>query len=60
MLVINLKHGETIRLNNDISINIKEVRDQRVRIGIDAPKSMEVHREEIYQCIQNKAPEQIK
>lgn len=60
MLIINRKAGEAIRLGNDISITVVEVRDKQVRFGIKAPKSIDVHREEIYQCIQNKAPEQIK
>ncbi|VVO85537.1 Carbon storage regulator [Pseudomonas fluorescens] len=58
MLILTRKPGENIRINDDITITVLGVQGQQVRIGIAAPASMEVHREEIYQRIQNKALEQ--
>lgn len=52
MLVLGRKAGETIRIGDDIIIHILHQRGQYVRIGIDAPTNVSVHREEIYQRIQ--------
>lgn len=52
MLILTRKPGETIRINDDISITVIAVSGQQVRIGITAPESVAVHREEIYQRIQ--------
>lgn len=52
MLVLSRYTDEVIRIGDDISIRIVEVRGDKVRIGIDAPKNIPVHREEIYQRIQ--------
>lgn len=52
MLILTRKAGETIRINDDISITVLGVSGQQVRIGVTAPASVEVHREEIYQRIQ--------
>ena len=52
MLILTRKSGETIRIGNNISITVLGVSGQQVRLGITAPESVEVHREEIYQRIQ--------
>ncbi|AOE63762.1 carbon storage regulator CsrA [Pseudomonas corrugata] len=52
MLILTRKPGETIRINDDISIMVLGVSGQQVRIGVTAPAHVEVHREEIYQRIQ--------
>lgn len=52
MLMLSRKPSEVIRIGDDIKIVITEVRGERVRIGIDAPQSVRVYREEIYQAIQ--------
>lgn len=52
MLILTRKPGETIRINDDISILVLGVSGQQVRIGVTAPESVEVHREEIYLRIQ--------
>ena len=49
MLILTRKPGETIRINDDISVTVLSVSGQQVRLGITAPESVEVHREEIYQ-----------
>ena len=48
MLVLSRKRGEKIRISNTITITVVEVKGDKVRIGIDAPENIEVHREEIY------------
>lgn len=52
MLVLSRKTGETIRINDNIAITIIETRDGRCRVGIDAPKDVMVHRQEVYDDIQ--------
>ena len=56
MLVLTRKRGEQIRLGNDILITILEVRDGKVRIGIDAPREMPVLREKL--CRNQQPPAQ--
>jgi len=52
MLILTRKLGETIRIADDIKITFLEVKGRQLRIGIDAPKHISVHREEVYQMIQ--------
>lgn len=51
MLVLTRKAGESIKINDDVTVTVVQVRGKQVRIGVDAPKEMKVHREEIYQAI---------
>lgn len=51
MLVLGRNLGETIRIGNDIVIHVLQYRGKQIRIGIDAPPHIPVHREEIYQKI---------
>ena len=53
MLVLTRKAGERIKIGDDISILIMEIKGRQVRLGIDAPANVIVHREEIYQRIQD-------
>lgn len=48
MLVLSRRKGESIIIGNDIVVTVLEVRPDQVRLGIDAPRSVSVHREEIY------------
>ena len=48
MLTLTRKLGEYIRIGDDIRIVVREVRGQQVRLGIEAPRHVAVHREEIY------------
>lgn len=48
MLVLSRKIGEVIRIGDDISIRIVSISGTRVRFGIEAPREVEVHREEVY------------
>ncbi len=52
MLVLTRKSGEAIRIGADIRVVIVEVKDNQVRIGIEAPHNHTIHREEIYLKIQ--------
>lgn len=51
MLVLSRKKNQSIRIGDDITITINEIRGDKVRIGIEAPKDVIVHREEIYEAI---------
>ena len=51
MLVLTRKLGEKIQIGDDISILIMDIKGKQVRLGIEAPSEIEVHREEIYQKI---------
>lgn len=52
MLILTRKPGETIIVDDDVKISVLGVEGRQVRIGIDAPKEIVVHREEIYNKIQ--------
>ena len=52
MLVLTRKVGEKIQIGDHITILIMEVKGKQVRLGIEAPPDVKVHREEIYQRIQ--------
>ena len=52
MLVLTRQRGEKIMVDDNIIITIIEVRGDRVRIGIEAPRDVSVHREEVYDAIQ--------
>jgi len=51
MLVLTRRPGESLKIGNDVTIKILEANGNQVRIGIDAPKGISVHREEIYQKV---------
>jgi carbon storage regulator len=52
MLVLTRTVGESIHIGDNICVRVLEVRGNTVRIGIDAPKTVVVHRSEIYRRIQ--------
>ena len=52
MLVLTRKVGEAIMIGNDVTIKVVEVRGDQVRIGVDAPRSVPVHREEVYREVE--------
>jgi carbon storage regulator len=57
MLVLSRKKNESIVINNDITIVVVEIRGDKVRLGVEAPKEVPVHRREVYEAIhRNAAP----
>lgn len=48
MFVLSRRQGESIVIGDNVVVTIVEVRGGQVRVGIDAPRSIEVHREEVY------------
>lgn len=52
MLILTRRIGESVVIGDDIKLTVLGVKGSQVRLGIDAPKSVSVHREEIYERIQ--------
>lgn len=52
MLVLSRKKGESLIINNDITIVVVEIRGDKVRLGVEAPKEVPVHRREVHDAIQ--------
>ena len=59
MLILTRKVGESVLIGNDISITVLSVRGNQVKLGVEAPKEVSVHREEIYQRIKQMKDEQL-
>lgn len=57
MLILSRRTDESIVIGDEVTITILSVKGKQVRIGINAPPDVSVHREEIYQRIQNGEPE---
>ena len=51
MLVLSRKKDESIVINNDIKIVVVEIRGDKVRLGVEAPKEVPVHRQEVFDAI---------
>lgn len=59
MLILTRRVGETIRINDDISVTVLGVNGMQVRLGVEAPSDVEVHRQEIYERIQAQKGEEV-
>jgi carbon storage regulator len=59
MLVLSRKKNESIVINDDITIVIVEIRGDKVRLGIEAPKEVPVHRREVYDAIKRAEKENM-
>lgn len=51
MLVLSRHRDESIMIGDDVVVTIVDIRGDKVRLGIDAPKSIPVHRQEVYEAI---------
>ena len=56
MLVLSRKKNEQIVIDDNIVLTVVQIRDGKVRVGIEAPKSIPVHREEVYEAIKREQP----
>ena len=53
MLILTRRVGATLMVGDEVTVTVLGVKGNQVRIGVNAPKDVAVHREEIYQRIQN-------
>lgn len=56
MLILTRNIGTSIVIGDDVVVSVLGIKGNQVRIGVDAPKSVSVHREEIYERIQAEKP----
>jgi len=57
MLVLSRQRDETIMIGDDVEITIVDIRGDKVRIGISAPRDVQVHRKEVYEAIRRENTE---
>lgn len=55
MLILTRRVGENLKIGENVTVTVLGVKGNQVRVGIDAPKSVPVHREEIYERIKREA-----
>jgi carbon storage regulator len=62
MLVLSRQRDETIMIGDDIEVTVVDIRGDKVRLGINAPREVSVHRKEVYDAIrrENRAAAQVK
>ena len=59
MLVLSRQKDESIIIGDDVEITIVDVRGDKVRLGINAPRNVSVHRKEIYEAIQKEKTDEV-
>ncbi len=60
MLILTRRNGESLMVGDSVKLTVLSVKGNQVRIGIDAPREVAVHREEIYIRIQQEQAEQAR
>jgi len=53
MLILTRRVGETLVIGDDVTVTVLAIKGNQIRIGVNAPKDVSVHREEIYERIKN-------
>ena len=57
MLILTRRVGETVVIGNDVTVTVLGVKGNQVRLGVNAPREVAVHREEIFERIQSEHPD---
>jgi len=57
MLILTRREGETIMIGDEVSVTVLSIKSNQVRIGINAPREVAVHRQELYERIQKEQQE---
>ena len=60
MLVLSRKKNESIVINDNITIVVVEIRGDKVRLGVEAPKEVPVHRREVFDAIQREGEKRVR
>lgn len=60
MLVLTRKLGESITIDDNITIRIEKIRGKQVRLGIEAPRETRIYREEVYRAIKSQNEESVR
>ena len=58
MLILTRRVGESVMIDKDVVVTVLGIRGNQIRIGIEAPKDVEVHREEIFNLVNQDKPKQ--
>ncbi len=53
MLILTRRNGEKLRIGDEVTVTVLDINGNQVRLGFDAPKSVSVHRQEIYERIED-------
>ena len=57
MLILTRRVGETVMIGDDVTVTVLGVKGNQVRLGVNAPRDVAVHRQEIYDRIRDEEPE---
>ncbi len=59
MLILTRRVGESLMIGDEVNVTVLGIKGNQVRIGVNAPKNVAVHREEIYQRIQQETSDKV-